>query len=262
MMARLGKLRRTEARVEKRVENPESGVYAVAARAPEESWEAFATHDAKNMLGVLSSNVEWLREAIQSGRVERPELLEAVEDLRACTGRLTELLQQALHPKTEKNPITPSVGPVNVGEVLQAVYQQTRRQAQGAEVRLEVRILSDAVAMLDRALVERVMLNLVDNALRFSPRGATVSVACDVVDDRVLLSVSDQGPGIEKVQSERIFEPFFTTSGGAFPGEPVHAGLGLAFCRAVARAHSGDVRASLAADGRGACFIVDLPLRA
>jgi two-component system, OmpR family, sensor histidine kinase KdpD len=254
-MGRPGNVRR----LERRNESVESGVYTVAPRV-EEPWAVFATHDAKNMLGVLSSNVEWLREAIQSGRVERAELLEAVEDLRSGAARLTELLQQALQPEAKQSAIEPSLAPVNIGAVLQSVYQQTRRQAAAADVRIDVRILSDAVAMLDRTLIERVLLNLVDNAMRFAPPGSTVKVACDVAEDRLELSVTDEGPGIEKAQCERIFEPFFTTSGGAFPGEPVHAGLGLAFCRAVARAHAGDVRAEVCAT-RGARFVVDLPLR-
>ena len=152
--------------------------------------------------------------------------------------------------------------PVNVSTLLQSVYQETRRQAYTSQVNVEVRIQTDTVAMLDRSLVERVLLNLVDNALRFAPRGSTVRVGCDVADDRIELSVSDEGPGIDKAQCDRIFEPFFTTCSGAFPGEPVHSGLGLAFCRAVARAHGGDVRAIPSEPGFGARFVVELPLHA
>ncbi len=259
-MPRLAKVARIDGFVAT-PETPESGVYAVVRKADEESLSTYATHDAKNMLSVLMSNVEWLRDAVRSG-AEQKDLIEALDDLQSCTQRLTEIMREALETKTQDVGMNPRRSPVNVSTVLQTVYQQIRRQAATSDVRVEVRIQTDAVAMLDQSLIERVLINLIDNALRFAPPGSAIRIGCNAVDDWVELTVSDDGPGVDKAHSERIFEPYVTSSTSAFTDEPPHAGLGLAFCRAVARAHGGDVRAEQVppSEGRGGRFIVTLPL--
>lgn len=239
-----------------RAETPDSGVYAVV-RPREETLLAFAAHDVKNMLGVLTSNVEFLREAVRTN-ADTSTVEEALDDLEACAVRLKDIMQQALEPKAAASVLKPQKAPVNVASVLQAVYQQMRHNAAAADVGLEVKITTDAVALIDRALIERVLCNLVDNALRFSPRGTVVRIGCGVSDERVELTVTDQGPGVDRGNCDRIFEPYFTTSAGSFPGESPHSGLGLAFCRTVARCHRGDVRAE--STPNGGRFVVDLPL--
>ena len=255
---------RLEARAERptpRAESPDSGVYKVV-RPREDTVVAFATHDAKNMLGVLASNVEYLRTAVRSN-AERAEVMAALDDLEACSQRLAGIMQQALEPKVANEAFKPRKAPVNVVTVVYAVYQQMRHQAATSDVRLEVRVQCDATAMLDPQLMERVIGNLVDNAVRFTPRGSTVRIGCGIVEDRVEITVTDQGPGIDRTNTDRIFEPYFTTSAGAFPGESAHSGLGLAFCRTVARLHGGDVRAEniRPEEGEtGSRFVVSLPL--
>ena len=252
----------SHARGSVRVDMPESGVYGVVrskeSPAKREPWSAFAAHDAKNMLGVLSGNITWLREAIARG-ASRAELEEAVTDLETSVRRLNDIVRDALPRKPQHvEGLTPRMERVTVSRLLQAVYQQVRRQASVNQVTVEVRIGTDVETKLDAGLMERVLINLVDNALRFAPPRSTVRIGCDIVDDRLELTVTDEGPGVDKVQSERIFEPYFTTAAGAFPGEAVNSGLGLAFCRAVARCHGGDARAE--PRPQGGYFIVELPV--
>ncbi len=244
-----------------RPESPDSGVYAVV-RPREDTVTAYATHDAKNMLGVLTANVEFLREAIRTN-AEHTEVMAALDDLQACAQRLGGIMQQALEPKAAVEAFKPRKGRVNVVTVVQAVYQQMRHQAAASDVRLEVRVQCDATAMIDGALMERVLGNLVDNAIRFTPRGRVVRIGCGIVGDEIELTVTDQGPGVDRGNTDRLFEPYFTTSSGAFPGESVHSGLGLAFCRTVARLHGGDVRAENTHGDEGTTgsrFVVSLPL--
>ena len=231
-------------------------MYAVV-RPREETLLAFAAHDAKNMLGALSSNVEFIREAIRTN-AEPQTIAEALDDLEACAARVRDIMQQVLEPKAAQTVLKPQLAPVNVASVVQAVYQQMRHLATTSDIRLEVKITCDAVARIDRTLIERVLCNLVDNAVRFSPRGTVVRIGCGVSDERIELTVTDQGPGVDRANCDRIFEPYFTTSAGSFPGESPHSGLGLAFCRTVARCHRGDVRAESTPDGGR--FVIDLPL--
>jgi signal transduction histidine kinase len=255
---------RLEARAVRQVhrpENPDSGVYAVV-RPSAETVTAYATHDAKNMVGILTSNVESLREAIRTN-AERCDVMAALDDLEACAQRLGGIMHQALEPKAAVEAFKPRKTRVNLVTVVHAVYQQMRHQAATSDVHLEVRVQCDAPVMIDASLMERVLGNLVDNALRFTPRGRVVRIGCAIVGDEAELTVTDQGPGIDRANTDRIFEPYFTTDTGAFPGESVHSGLGLAFCRTIARLHGGDVRAENTPgdDGTtGSRFIVMLPL--
>jgi two-component system sensor histidine kinase KdpD len=98
-------------------------------------------------------------------------------------------------------------------------------------------------------------VNLVENALKYSPAGTPLRVAALEEDGFVSLTVSDRGPGIPSGEEERIFEKFYRAVRGGGPGG---VGLGLAICRAIVRAHGGRIRAENRAGG-GAVFRFTLP---
>lgn len=98
-------------------------------------------------------------------------------------------------------------------------------------------------------------LNLLDNAVRASPQGGRISLTLSETDrDTLSLVVHDEGPGVPIENRERIFDPFFTTRA---PGEGT--GLGLYLSRQIIEAHGGSLRVG-SVQGRGAAFIVDLPV--
>jgi signal transduction histidine kinase len=99
-----------------------------------------------------------------------------------------------------------------------------------------------------------VLSNLVDNAVKHSPRGGTVVVRLDEAQDRLRLAVVDEGPGIPPAERERIFERFYRGSSTA-PG----LGLGLYLARELVHAMGGSIQVE-SEPGRGATFTVELPL--
>ncbi len=119
--------------------------------------------------------------------------------------------------------------------------------------------LQPVVADIDGPKIERVVANLVSNAARYSPPGGTVWVTLGAANDRAMLRVTDQGPGIPQGYEQRIFEPFVQgpeRRGDAQPG----TGLGLTLVREFVTLHGGQVRATTL-PGRGSCLEVVLPLR-
>ena len=112
----------------------------------------------------------------------------------------------------------------------------------------------------DEDLIRRLIINVLDNAVRYSPAGGAVRVALDRAGDLYAVSVSDQGPGIAAEVQSRIFERFYRvdaarTHGGASDGG---AGLGLSLARWIAQVHDGDIK--LAASSRlGSTFVITLP---
>ena len=108
----------------------------------------------------------------------------------------------------------------------------------------------------DATLIERVLYNLIENACKYTPPGSTVTVAADVAGGNLVVSVSDDGPGIPSGQEEAIFEKFTRgTRESTTPG----VGLGLAISRAIVEAHGGRISAGNVPAG-GARLTFTLPL--
>lgn len=114
------------------------------------------------------------------------------------------------------------------------------------------------VITMDAGRIERMLYNLLSNALKFTPRGGTVTVRVRVTERSVLLSVSDTGRGIPPDQLERVFDSFLESALLRLP--PRGAGLGLALCRRIAEGHGGSIVAE-SKEGEGARFTVSLPNR-
>ncbi|HVA80055.1 MAG TPA: sensor histidine kinase, partial [Candidatus Binataceae bacterium] len=102
----------------------------------------------------------------------------------------------------------------------------------------------------------RLLINLIDNALKFTPPGGKIEVGLASIDGRALLRVADTGPGIEPAELALVFERFFRGAHAGGEG----SGLGLSLCREIARYHGGQIAAANRPSG-GAVFVVKLPLR-
>jgi len=119
--------------------------------------------------------------------------------------------------------------------------------------RLRVQMPPDAIVWCDPRLIEQVLVNLLDNALRHTPSGSTIDVVLEVDDAQWRLVVADDGPGLPAGQERDVFKKFFRGR-----DEPAGAGtgLGLAICAAVARLHGGTIDAATCS---GARFTLTLP---
>jgi two-component system sensor histidine kinase KdpD len=146
-----------------------------------------------------------------------------------------------------------------IEEVVGSALQSVGAALSNHQVRTE---LAPALPLvnIDAVLIERVLGNLLENAAKYTPAGSTVTIAARVAAPDLLVTVSDDGPGLPEGREEALFEKF--TRGereSATPG----VGLGLAICRAIVEAHAGRIwveSAGLPAPRSGACFCFTLPL--
>ena len=135
------------------------------------------------------------------------------------------------------------------------LVEQLAEQHQ-VEVHIEPSIPDDACIQDRRGDTVRLVRNLLENAIRFSPPGGRVIVTGGGGDDRsVRLTIADSGPGIDPAERDEIFKPFFRGNGVSGQG----AGLGLGIAREIARSHGGDVTLD-PTSSVGARFVVVLPL--
>jgi two-component system OmpR family sensor kinase len=216
---------------------------------------ADASHELRSPLAAIRTNVEALLRGADSDPKEREASLRAIARETDRMGRLVaDLLALARadagQPLVQKR--------VELDAVLIEAYQQERRLAEGVELNLgeleQVQVLGDP----DR--LKQLVLNLVDNALRYTPPGGEVTLDVTREGDWAVLRVSDTGVGIPREHIPHIFDRFYRVdsprtrhSGGT--------GLGLAICKWVAEAHGGRIEVSSTVDS-GSVFSVYLPAEA
>lgn len=224
-----------------------------------DSFAADVAHEIKNPLSSLRNATETL------GTVEDPalraQLLEiARHDVRRID-RLVSDISDASRIDSELSRAT--FERVNLVALTRAIVgnREDRDQNAGHPIRVHSPLESIAV-MGEPSRLERVIINLLDNAVSFSPPAAEVLVEIAAAGDRVTMSVIDAGPGIPEDQREQVFQRFHSLRP---EGEDFghHSGLGLAIARSVAEAHDGTLVASARPDGRpGACLTLELPAAA
>ena len=109
------------------------------------------------------------------------------------------------------------------------------------------------------ALIEQALVNVLENAARFSPSQGRLRVEAGASDSELFFSVSDEGPGIPEAERAKIFDMFYTAARGDRGGQGT--GLGLAICQGMVGAHGGRITVADGIDGRGTCITLHLPLQ-
>jgi two-component system sensor histidine kinase ChvG len=225
-----------------------------------ESFAADVAHEIKNPLASLRSAIESL------GTVDDPALRGqltaiAAHDVRRIDRLVTEI-SDASRIDAELSRTT--FEPVDIERLVSFVV--TGRIDRGVNGSNRVIVTrsgaddGDTMVAGDAARLQRVLENLLDNAVSFSPPGARIEVKVAREGERVTVSVCDQGPGIAPEDRERIFERFHSLrpSGEDFGS---HSGLGLAIARTIVEAHDGALLAVDRPDGLdGANLVIDLPV--
>ena len=160
---------------------------------------------------------------------------------------LTRLEAGAIPLKKELQPIEEVVG-----VVLERMERQLREHP------VKVNIPADLPpAPIDSLLIQQVLVNLLDNAIKFSPPKTEIDLDCRKENQSLILEISDRGPGLPSGEEKRIFEKFHRIAGHGRAG----SGIGLAICRGIVELHGGKIIAENRPAG-GATFRIALPLGA
>ncbi len=173
------------------------------------------------------------------------------------TSRLSELLDELTQLRNIDTPYGAEREDIDIEEICRSLYQEFTTTAQESGVVLDYQCEHMSLRT-DRRLVETVMRNFLTNAFRYTPSGESVSIRGEKVHDRVVLSVTDTGPGIAPEHQQRIFDRFYRTeeardriSGGT--------GLGLTIARSAALSLGGHIELD-SAIGRGSTFRLVVPI--
>jgi signal transduction histidine kinase len=214
-----------------------------------------ASHELRTPLTMLQGTMELLEEDIRSGRLDELEALRQVSDARIQLNRLSALSGELLDLSRLDAAVPLRSEPVELGEIVRAVAAEFELRAHERSTSI-ASILPDGACWGrgDPDAVARVVRILLDNALRYGPRGAPVEVEAHSGAGRAVITVADQGEGIPAEERDRIFERFHR---GTAAGSAGGFGLGLAIGRELARRMGGEL--DVASDGaRGTRFALTL----
>ncbi len=213
-----------------------------------------ASHDLKAPLRAMLLRADQLQPAVA------PAGAAALSGLRTDGERMLTLVRDLLDvAAVESGELKLQLAPCELRTLAAEVVTSLRPHAEQKRIALHFVSSSDELVLpADRARLAQAIVNLVDNAVKFSPPGAAVRVSLAVGDGSVRLAVRDEGPGLSPEDFARMFQPFQTLSAVPTAGEP-SSGLGLHITREIVARHGGRIDVD-SAPGAGATFVLVLPL--
>jgi signal transduction histidine kinase len=215
----------------------------------------YLVHDLRNFLTKAIGDLALAtRKAASDPEAAQHFVQRCEEELWRCSSLLGDLLDV---DRIRKGQLQVRRSATDLVALAGRVAETFKEAAARGEVALLVAARTPAViADVDGALVERVLSNLVSNALRFAPRGTPIGVELSGGEGKAILEVENRGPSIPPEKMSEIFEPFVKNDDRP---NAAGAGLGLAFCRLAVDLHGGTISV-VEPDGGGARFRVELPL--
>ena len=215
---------------------------------------ANASHELRTPVTAIRAAAETLLE----GGIELPgQAREFVQMIARHADRLSRLTEDLLDlSRLETGAFRPQLGPIQLAPLADSVLDLFRDRAAEKGIALQADVPERLRANADRRALEQVLVNLLDNAVKFTPQGGRVTLLGDGLGPTVMLSVVDTGPGVEPEHQARIFERFYRADAGR-SRELGGTGLGLAIVKHLSQAMGGE--AGLESSRNGSRFWVRLP---
>ncbi|MFP4571962.1 MAG: ATP-binding protein [Desulfobacterales bacterium] len=220
---------------------------------------ANVSHELKTPLTSIRGYVETLASGDFSIDEQAKSFLLTI---RKNAEQMTHIVNDLLElTRLEERPAGLNTMPLDAAGVFQSAVETCRPMAEEKQIKIENRIDSPVMVTADEAALTRVVKNLLDNAVRYSPAGAAVELFCETKDREIIFGIRDQGPGIADEHKDRIFERFYRidkersrATGGT--------GLGLSICKHAVSAMKGRIWVKSPPDDTdsGSIFFFALPV--
>ncbi len=215
---------------------------------------ATVSHELRTpMTAVLGAAKTLLREDLQLSAEQTRQLLEMIATQATRLSQVTE--EVLLASSLDRGDVRLEMTPIELEEVVREVVHALEPQL-SSTTSLVVRLERPACVLGDRDRVVQVLLNLIDNAVKYSPEGGTVTVSTRRLHDSIRVCVEDEGSGIPPPEQERIFEKFYR-SDPQLMRTPSGTGLGLYICRELVRRMGGRIGVN-SREGAGSTFFFEL----
>lgn len=216
---------------------------------------ANVSHDLRTPIASMKALVETLLDgALEDETVAREFLSRTQVEVDDLARLVEELLQLS---RAEAGQIELHLAPANLELLIRRVAQRMRAQASLKRISVSIVVASDLPqAMCDVDRIEQVLVNLVHNAIKFTPHDGKIEIRAGVNDGEIVVAVEDSGPGLDPSDLNRVFERFYKADRSR---SAAGSGLGLAIAKHLIQLHGGRIWAD-SDYGRGATFSFSLPI--
>ena len=213
---------------------------------------ADVSHELRTPLTVIKGNVDLMRRMKQLDE-------ESLSSIDQESGRLTRLVGGLLLlAQAESGKLTLDMKPIELDTLLLEVFQEMRVLA-GGKVKMKMGDIDQALVKGDRDRLKQVLLNLIGNAIQYTPQGGEVITSLAKIGEQVRIIVRDTGPGIPAEDLPFIFERFYRAEKSRTRGKSTGFGLGLSIAQWIVENHGGTVEVE-SREGHGTTFAIWLPL--
>jgi len=214
------------------------------------------SHDLRTPLAIIQGYIETLQ--MKEKELTDQERNEYLNKINSSGERLAKLIAQLFeYSKLEANQIEPQREPFLISELANDVHRNYQVLAKKKKIALHLNMAKQTpLVFADISLVERAIQNLMDNALKFTPEGGSVTIDILPLKKAVEISVKDSGPGIAKEHQQLVFERYRQTKTGE---ENEGAGLGLSIVRKIIELHDASIKVFSRPD-EGTTFTFSLPI--
>jgi two-component system, sensor histidine kinase and response regulator len=219
-----------------------------------ERLSSFVVHDLKNPV----NGIDLLAQLLQRDKSLPAEARETAGAIRSEVASLLRLLLNLLDiNKSEEGVLTANKSPVDLGALGRAIIDTAQVRARAREVQLVLDVDGVGTVPADTDLLRRVLENLLENALRYAPKGSRITVSARTHGEAVELRIADEGQGVPVELRDSIFERFVQLATSKDRMVPrTGRGLGLTFCRLAVEAHGGRIYVEDAAPGAVFCILL------
>ena len=218
---------------------------------------SIVTHDLKNKAAPIRDLTRWVIAEVQDSASARA--VEMLRHIYEAAEKITHNVTETLNRESARSSdIVPVFEWTDLVRLTQRVIEDQTPYAREKEIELKLTGPRQCEACVDEFLIGEVFENLINNAIKFSPRRSQVAIALHCSEDGVTLRVKDNGPGLIDEDKLRLFGRFQTLSARPTGGES-STGMGLFIVRKLVDLHSGEVTAESDGPGTGATFTVKLP---
>ncbi len=214
-----------------------------------------ASHDLRNPL----SSIRGLSEFLEHAGPLNDQQQEIAKTIQLASDSMLHLVDELLDLSViESGEERSELQPCQIFDIVSSSLNIYQYAANKKDIKLELddRGMPDLL-LLDKMQFRRLMDNLLSNAVNYSPMGSFVRVICETQETRLLIAVEDEGPGIPEEEMHKLFTDFGKTSVQP-TGNETSTGLGLAICKKIAEAHSGEISVENRTDRSGARFTLTL----
>ena len=204
------------------------------------------THEIKNPLVMIGGFAHQLTRNTQDEK-SLNKLKIISDEVRRLENLLTEL-REIYRPKSL------NLEPININTLLEEIYAFSKEDCQRSHIAIQLKKATEPLVVEgDRGKLKQVFLNLVKNAMEALEKGGNLIIQSDLLEEQVIITITDNGPGIQQKDRDKLFTPFFTTKQRG-------TGLGLSVSKKIIEDHPGGSLTLDSEEGKGTTVRITLPL--